>query len=766
MALPERMDQSPKGIISAVALLLVLAGWPGSAMGALWSDVAEITISGAGARTVEPDRYRTLAVDWNELGATLATAPMEGTAAAENRPLRMELPFPDGSMVTLEVVESPILAPELGAQYPEIRTYEGGGEDDPSIFARLDRTPAGFHAILFSPQGTVYIDPYQRKDVSHYISYYKRDYRPVDKGFMGCEVIDEDGMAEEIRALVASGLVVGHGTQLRTYRAAVAATGEYTMFHGGTVPLGLAAVTTSMNRVSGVYAVELSIRMTLVPNNNLLIYTNPATDPYSNFNGVAMLNQNQSNIDAVIGSANYDIGHVFSTGGGGVASLGVVCRTGIKARGVTGLPTPIGDPFDIDYVAHEIGHQYGASHCFNGNTGACSGGRVAGTAYEPGSGSTIMAYAGICPGQDLQPHSDDYFVWISIQEIIAYSTVGLGNGCPVITNTGVIVPTVTAPADGFTIPISTPFSLTASATTTGIATYCWEESDLGPAGHPNFPTDSAPIFRTFRPIANPTRIFPKLSDILNNIQVLGEILPSYTRDLSFKCTVRDGQAGGVGVESALIAFFVSSTAGPFRVTSPNTNGVVWPGGSFQTVTWDVTGSNVPPVNCLTVNIKLSTDGGQTFPTTLAAATPNDGSEQITSPDISTTQARVKVEAADNVFLDISNFNHTISVTDAVDGQDVVSTTGKLVLHENRPNPFNPSTTIAFDLPSAGRTSLRIYDLSGRLVKTLVDAQLTQGSHTASWDGTDLAGVTAASGVYLYEIRTAAERETRRMILLK
>jgi len=547
----------------------------------------------------------------------------------------------------------------------------------------------------------------------------------------------------------------------------VACTGEYATFHGGTVPLALAAITTSMNRVTGVYEREVSVRMQLIANNNLIVYTNAASDPYTNNNGSTMLGQNQTNLDTVIGTANYDIGHVFSTGGGGIASLGVVCRAGVKARGVTGLGAPIGDGFDIDYVAHEMGHQFGGNHSFNGNASNCSGGnRNAGTAYEPGSGSTIMAYAGICPPQDLQPHSDDYFIWINIQEIIAYTTMGSGNSCAVITSTGAIVPTVNAGVGGFTIPISTPFALTGSAGTAGSPTYCWEESDLGPAGHPNLPTGNAPIFRSFQPTTSSTRTFPKTSDLLNNFQTLGEILPSYTRNLSFRLTVRDFQAGGVGVENASLAFFVTSTAGPFLVTNPNTSGLIFPGGSQQTVTWNVANTDLAPVNCQTVNILLSTDGGVNFNTSLAAGSANDGSELITLPNVATTTARIKVAAADHVFFDLSNFNFTIQSTTGIDEPLAAPVPERLTLAENRPNPFNPSTTIAFALPQPGRASLRVYDMKGRLVKTLVDESLPAGGHSAAWDGSDVSGGNAASGVYLYELRAGGERLTRRMLLLK
>ncbi len=751
----------------AAALLLAATSGAGASPEAVWADVAETTIPAAGQRIIRPDSYRIVAIDFAALGTELGRAPVEGTAGAQTTALVLELPLPDGSARRFAIVESPVMAPELGAKYPEIRTYLGRAVDDPGTTARLDRTPLGFHAMIFAVEGTIYIDPYQQGDVEHYIVYNKRDYRSPYRGDVGCQLFDEDGMAAEIRALVAQNLLLGHGTQLRTYRAAVAATGEYTIFHGGTVVAGMAAVTTAMNRVTGVYEREVSVRMQLIPNNNLIIYTNPGTDPYTNGDGIAMLSQNQSNLDAVIGSANYDIGHVFSTGGGGVASLAVVCRNGVKARGVTGLSSPIGDPFYIDYVAHEIGHQYGGNHTFNGNAGACTGGnRNAATAYEPGSGSTIMAYAGICSPQNLQSNSDDYFHWISIQEIVNYTTIGSGNSCPVVTNTGAVVPMVSAPPGGFTIPISTPFSLTATATTTGTATHCWEESDLGPAGHPNTPSGNAPIFRTFDPVPSPTRIFPRIQNILNNTQTIGEILPSYTRSLSFKVTVRDAQAGGVGVENASIAFSVTSAAGPFQITTPNSTGIQWPGGSLQTVSWNVAGTDLAPVNCQTVNILLSTDGGLDFTAALAVGTANDGSEMITVPNTPTTLARIKVEAADNVFFDINNFNVQILESAAVAEPVQVAAAGGVVLHECRPNPFNPQTTIAFELPSASRATLRVYDLAGRLVATLADGLLPAGTHSASWNGTDASGRAVASGIYLCELRAGAKRLTERMMLLK
>ncbi|MBT8392735.1 MAG: T9SS type A sorting domain-containing protein [Ignavibacteriaceae bacterium] len=630
----------------------------------LWNDVVETNITAVGTRYIFPQSYRTLELDLQDLSTALNLAPKEELKNVKQSGFLLSLPLPDNSFSTFKIVETPVMAEELALKYPQIKTYLGQGIDDRSARVRFDITPAGFHAIIFSSKGTIYIDPYSLGEARYYISYYKKDYIPTEEQLSAvCNLFGEDSeFGDHIRNLVNDNPYVLTGPQLRTYRLACATTGEYTIFHGGTVAQGLAAVVTAINRVTGVYENEIAVRLELIPNNDLIIYTDPGSDPYTNNSGGTMLNQNQANLDAVIGNANYDIGHVFSTGGGGVAFLGVVCQPGFKARGVTGLPQPIGDPFYIDYVAHEMGHQFGGNHTFNGSAGACSGGnRNGATAYEPGSGSTIMAYAGICGSQNLQSNSDDYFHNISFVEMVNYTNNGNGNSCPLVTNTGNNEPTATVPAGGFTIPISTPFMLVGSGTDpdNDPLTYCWEEWDLGPAGHPNSPSGNAPIFRTFDPVDVPYRYFPKLANILNNSQTIGEILPTYTRTLTFRLTVRDNRAGGGGVQYAQMqSINVTNTAGPFLVTQPNT-AVTWPGNTTQTVTWDVANTSIAPVNVTEVNILLSTDGGLNFTEVLASNIPNDGSEDLFLPNLPTTQARIKVEAVGNVFFDLSNENFTI-----------------------------------------------------------------------------------------------------------
>jgi len=628
----------------------------------LWSDISEELISFTGERNIIPQNYRTLELDVLEMKDELNSAPSEKIIQVNESGKIISLPLPNGEFINFKFVESLVMEDELANNYPDIRTYLGQGIDQTNASARFDITPTGFHAIIFTLEGTVYIDPYSSGDNKYHISYYKKDFF-TNRGTinLSCTVLGlESDIALQLKELVENGPDVLTGEELRTYRLACAATGEYTIFHGGTVALGMAAIVTAVNRVTGVYEREVAVRLVLVANNDLIVYTNPSTDPYSNFNGGTMLGQNQTNLDAVIGSANYDVGHVFSTGGGGVAYLAVICQNGFKARGVTGLSNPIGDPFYIDYVAHEMGHQFGGNHTFNGNAGSCSGGnRHGSTAYEPGSGSTIQAYAGICGSQNLQSNSDDYFHNISFVEIVNHTT-GSGNSCAQITSTGNTPPTVDAGTGGFTIPINTPFILTGSATDPDgdILTYNWEEFDLGPAGHPNSPSGNAPIFRTFDATLEPWRTFPKLSDLLNNTQTIGEILPSYTRSLKFRLTVRDNRAGGGGVDYDEMQFNVTDAAGPFLVTSPNTS-MTWQGNSVQTITWDVANTSVTPVNAAEVNILLSVDGGNTYPVTLTANTPNDGSEQVLIPNDPTTQARIKVEAAGNIFFDISNEDFTI-----------------------------------------------------------------------------------------------------------
>jgi len=625
---------------------------------------------------------RPLSLNVAGLRTALAAAPLERTAGTQA--LLLTLPLPNGTNATFRVQESPVMAPALAAQFPSIKTYVGVGVEDPAATLRLDLTPLGFHAqVLSANTGAFYIDPATRADTQHYLSFWKRD---MPGNSFACDVTDAAAPKNGARQGAPGTGQRAVGQQLRTYRLAVAATGEYTAFQSRNLPAGStaaqqiaagqAAIVVSINRVVGVYEKELAVRLELVAGNSQLVYADATTDPYTNANtGNALLAQNQTNIDLLIGAANYDVGHVFSTASGGVAGLGVVCRAGQKARGTTGTNSPVADAFDIDYVAHELGHQFGGSHTFDGNAGSCAGGnRSAAYAYEPGSGTTIMAYAGICGAlNNTQLNSDAYFHVASFDQILDYLST---TSCAVVTAVANTPPTPILPASGKVLPISTPFKLTASGYDSdgdGL-TYCWEQYDRAATGRA--PADAqvagstSPLFRSYYPTTNPTRYFPRLSDLVNNTVTLGERLPTVSRPLNFRLTLRDrftainaglGVVGGVNSGLAILPLSLTTTsaAGPFLVTSPNAAATL-AAGSSQTITWDVAGTTANGVNCATVNIRLSTDGGLTYPNLLLAGTANDGSEAVTLPSVASTTARIMVEAADNYFFDISDANFTIT----------------------------------------------------------------------------------------------------------
>ncbi len=463
----------------------------------------------------------------------------------------------------------------------------------------------------------------------------------------------------------------------RKYRLALAADSEYCVAVAGLSPTKaavLAKMVVTMNRVNGIYEREFAVTMELIANTSLLIFTG-ANDPYTNNSGSAMLGQNQSTVNTVIGSANYDIGHVFSTGGGGIAYQGCVCSNNNKARGVTGSASPMGDAFDVDYVCHEMGHQFGGSHTFNANTGSCNGNGVLNYSYEPGSGSTIMAYAGICGGgNDFQVHSDPYFHSASLEEIVAFITTS-GGACAVTsisTNTNAILPGFTAT---YNIPYKTPFEVTGPTATDATAdtiTYCWEQRNTGGVDFQKTlaaTTTDGPLFRSFPPTTSTTRSFPNPRRLLigPGASTPGEKLPDVVRSLKFCMVERDVYQGWgtFNIPSDLVTINSSIPTGAtsvFTVTLP-AGGENWAGGSNQTVTWDVANTNAAPVSCAKVDILLSVDGGATFPITLKSGTANDGSENVTMPTITSfvSNARIKVKANGNVFFSINPYDFTLDL---------------------------------------------------------------------------------------------------------
>ena len=651
------------------------------------------------------------------------------------------------------------------------------------------------------------------------------------------------------------------GDQLRTYRLALLTDPTYAAYFGAANVT--AAKVALVNRVTHVYESETAIRLVLIDDNDVLNLDTDAQMTGANgpCGGAACFTPAQATscasaltrirqvVGLLVGASKYDIGHMaLGFNAGGMASLAVVGGNN-KAMGCTGLANPVGDAFAVDYVAHEMGHQFSANHTFNGTSGSCMGtNRNVSTSVETGSGSSIMGRAGLCQTDDLQAHADPFWSPRSFDEITNFVaapeasindvqmavltgfdgtdsfqlrfdgkdsvpvvrgknftaagiqaalqgiagwpafgtasvtlltdtsfTITLGgslaltdvapialvncSGCSgyigevakggatthrgIVTPTGNSFPVVTAPTQ-FTIPLRTPFALTGSATDADgdTLTYTWEQNDRGGPTGTALMSDlktNGPLFRQFGSAAvvsasdaleydprgentagtEPTRVFPDLEQILANdtnaetgtcpagdVDCFSEFLPTAAYlgtagvngnppSLHFRLTARDGRADGGGVNTATTTLVLAANAGPFLVTAPNT-AVTYAGGSVQTVTWDVANTDLPPVQTTDVRIRLSIDGGHTYPYDLAASTPNDGAETVVLPNVGTTRARVKVEAIGNVFFDVSNRDFVIQAVPVI-------TSG---------GPGGAAVQYSDSLPSAVTVSARDADSAG------------------------------------------------------
>ncbi len=516
------------------------------------------------------------------------------------------------------------------------------------MILRIDIGYKGFRGILSTSRGTIYYDSYSQQDQKNYLCYYRSDYTGNGDPIMACETLTADKTEIDWEGLSA---IPDNGEELSIFRLAMACTGEYASYHGGTVPLALSAIVTTVNRVNMVYMRDLSVKLELIDDNDELIFLNANSDPYNNNNGGAMLNQNAQTVNSIIGSPNYDIGHVVSTGGGGIANYAAVCTVD-KARGVTGLNTPVGDPFDIDYVAHEIGHQLGGNHTFNGNTGGCAGNGIPFTAFEPGSGSTIMAYAGICGSQNVASNSSDYFHVGSLIEILN-NLNNAGGICAQVIPTENSNPVSNPSSGNWILPSGTPFMLdgTGSDDDPKNLTYCWEQFDLGPAGDPDSPSGEAPLFRSFAPNNKTWRTFPDFQKLLSGAFIVGEYLPDYNRDLRFQLTVRDNHPVSGGVAWSDIEFEARTGNSDFTVNFPQ-EGAEWRAGDQSNIAWSVGGTDQAPFNCSNVDIFLVYNDGNSF-YTIAEDVPNNGSTFETVPGINCDDCRIMVKGSEHIFFNIS-----------------------------------------------------------------------------------------------------------------
>jgi hypothetical protein len=637
----------------AFAFLVLLTGTTQAAAetGRYWQDTSSRALP---VGMTAPDAYRALALDFPAVQAALQI----GGGAGQT----ISLPIPTGGFADFMLSDSGTMPAELAAKYPNIRSYLG--TDSQGRHARIDISPLGLNAMVFDHADSWLVRPVTYGDGMDYVSFRRSDVTGGEPAFFcgTTEISAPDIFANQT-------INTTTGATTRNYRAAVAANHNYVAAIAGantpTVELGLAAVVIAVNRVNEVYENDFAIHMTLIPDNDLIIYPDALTDPYSN--GTGAINENTPNLNLVIGNLNYDIGHVFTTGSGGVAGLGVVCSSSQKGRGTTGLGNPASlqsDTFYIDYVAHEMGHQFGGNHTFNNS---CSGNRAASAAYEPGSGSTIMAYAGVC-SPNLQAHSDPYFHAKSLQEIGNF-TNGSGGSCSTNgkNHGGPLLGALT----GHTIPARTPFFLSGSASSNVPGTnltFGWEQYDLG-AINPDLAVDpgNGPIIRSLNPTASPIRTVPKFENLLGGASMIGEILPTTNRALNFRLTVFDNYPLAGTTESADLTLQVDSGSGPFAITAPIA-GATWDPAinATQMVTWNVANTSAAPVSCANVDIDVHTSGGFSSSTAmLALGVPNSGSAMVNVPNLRSTTARVRVRCSDNIFFAMSPGNFTINGTDLI-----------------------------------------------------------------------------------------------------
>lgn len=719
-----------------------------------WSEVSENIIGNTQKldRVSFPKKYKLFSLNLNQLNSKLKDVPSDLDGTSSN--VVIALPNPKGGFENYTIYESPIMEAGLAEKYPEIKSYSGKCIENPTSIVRFSVTNFGLHAMIFSEYGTFFIDTYT-KDKNNYIVYNKSDVSR-NTSFQ-CHFKDNFSLDNQSVELEENSILRASDGRFRTFRLAMACTIEYAAFHvnaaglnGGTLAQKKAAVlsamTVTMTRVNGIYERDMSMRMVLIANQDPLLFID--SDNFTNDDAFALIDESQAQITAIIGNANFDIGHTVSTGGGGLAGPSP-CVNGQKASGITGSGAPVGDPYDIDYVAHEMGHQFGANHTFNNS---CGGNRNNSTAVEPGSGTTIMAYAGIC-SPNIQSNSDDHFHAVSIFEMVSLINTSANCANSILNNNA--SPVVNAGPD-YTIPKGTAFVLKGAATDANndALTYCWEQTDTQISTQP--PVQSAtggPNYRSRTPSNSPDRYMPVLSSVIaGNLIPTWEVTPNAARTMNFALTVRDNRmpnGGQTGRDNTIIT--VNGVAGPFTVTSQNTTGISYTGLSNQMFTWNVAGTTANGVNTANVKLTLSTDNGLTFPIVLAASTLNDGSESLQIPNgINSTNCRVKIEAVDNLFYSVNSTRFTITTS-------LSSTSFDFDNFSLFPNPNKGNFTLSFTSDNFNDILIDVHDISGR--KVYNNKFYNTGTFNQNIDLNKV-----QSGIYLVSISNGDKKSIKRIIV--
>ncbi|MDO5615371.1 MAG: M12 family metallo-peptidase [Cruoricaptor ignavus] len=595
-------------------------------------------------------------LDIEYLKKVLVNAPLENQ---NKKPVELRLPDAEGNMHRFFVYSRPVADEKLAKRY-QLGSYVGRGIDDASLFIRFSLSGDDFQSMMIKNGEYQFIEPLNQ-DKSVYGVFHKTNKTQRGKAFE-CKTDENPKQQQEIENLFsknnwleeARNMQINSSDQkFRTYRLAVAVTAEYSRMFGGLAG-ALAQINATLTRVNGVFEKDLAISLILISNNDELVYTNPDTDPFTGVNNWSR--ELQILLSQKIGDDKYDIGHLFATeGGGGDAGCnGCIClnpsldgngvpQVGGKGSAYTGTAMggrPQGDSYDIDLVAHEIGHQLGANHTFSHTVHQGSQYNVH---MEPHKGTTIMGYG---------DSSDAYFHTASIDEILVNLRSKENCGTHInITNTP---PRVTL-LPNLSIPKGTAFMLKANATDNendGL-TYTWEQIDNATSAMSILLPEatSGPMFRSLKPSNSSERYFPNLATVLSgSLKTNTEAIPTVARDLNFRVTVRDNHPNTREQQLATASqkITVVDTA-PFTVNSS----VVY-NNTETIITWNAGNTASAPFNAKNVKIDYTTDNGATWQT-IIESTPNDGEEIVTfsSTLIKDSEIFIRVSAVENVFFAVN-----------------------------------------------------------------------------------------------------------------
>jgi subtilisin-like proprotein convertase family protein len=726
----------------------------------IWQRISENTIQlrSAGKREIIPTKYLTYRLDQKMITENLSLAPLENDIIRKQNNYTLSLPLPDGSMTEFVVWNSQVMEEELSARYPSIKSYKGYQKDNRNVTARFGTGPNGFHAAVRTEEGMIYIDPYSTGDTDYYIVYNTSDQVDQslrDRVFCGT---DEASFMPHRHTEKVNKRTTPDKIELRKYRLALGCTGEWGAVRG-TKEKALADMVVFVDRANVVFEAEVALRAVLIARNDELIYLDGNVDQYNNSTeGLKIVGENTNILNRKIGFANYDIGHVFSIcfDVGGVAA-GVICSSG-KGAGVTCHNSSQINSGIVLVFNHEVGHQMTASHTFNhcGSTDQLA----LGTAYEPGSGSTILGYPGACGNDNLPAGRDDYYHGASLEQILSYTNSDASDAyiCAEKVDINNHLPVITLPySNGFSIPRETPFFLKGSAVDqdNDKLTFNWDQFDNGTSSPLGSPMGNAPLFRSLKPTTSPARYFPNVSRILSGqFKDVSELLPTYGRDLTFRFIVRDNNPLGNAAVWQEMNFKVAGNAGPFRITYPALD-YKWKIGEQVLVTWDVSNTDIEPVNCKYVDIYVAYNNSLDFESNnlilVSKATPNDGSEPIIIPNREGLRARIVIKASNNIFFAIGQYNSRIDIpTNPAFFMDVNETYKKACLPEIV--NFNFST-VGF----AGMTDKIKFEIASGLPANAVATFAKDAVDPGETNGLviDLRGV-KGTAVYDVKVRSYAE----------